>query len=161
MCGQDRNIVNVSYFLYEIIPFTSHLCFLLLFWLFYFHLFIYHRSAGVGTSISSCSFFLFFGLHCLSCPLIYATGTKVSLTFLKMIKQADTPCQFIRQVLIMASKSHCHTGFITTAHYQSSVGVYKMIMDVDQVLLKHRKMNVPGAVHILHLTLSAWLPENM
>lgn len=116
----------------------------------------------MGTSNSSCSFFFYsFGLHFLPCPLIYAAGTNVSLTFLKMIKQADTPCQFTRQVLIMASKSHWHTGFITTTHYQPSVGVYKMITDVDQVVLKHRRMNVPGAVHILHLTLSTWLPENM
>lgn len=77
-----------------------------------------------------------------------------------MIKRADTPCQFIRQVLITASKSHCLTGFITTRQYQLAVGVYKM-KSVDQVLQNHPRLNVSGVVHILHLTLSSRLAQNM
>lgn len=114
----------------------------------------------MGTSISHRSHSHFFGLHFLPCPLIYATGTNVSLTFLKMIKRADTPCPFIRQVLITASKSHCLTGFITSRQYPLSVGVYK-IKSVDQVLQNHPRLNVPGAVHISHLTLSTRLAENI
>lgn len=135
MWGQDRNIVDVLYyFLYERIPASFAFCAKekVFFQPFYFDLFIYHNSAGVGTSISHISHSHFFGLHFLPCPLIYATGTNVSLTFLKMIKRADTPCQFIRQVLITASKSRCLTGFITTRQYQLAVGVYKK-KSVEQV----------------------------
>lgn len=161
MWGQDRNIVDVSYyFLYERIPASSAFCAKKKLFSSHFILIYSFTITAQEWALQSPFPFSFFGLRFLPCARIYATGTNVSLTFLKMIKRADTPCQFIRQVLITASKSHCLTGFITTRQYQLAVGVYKM-KSVDQVLQNHPRLNVSGVVHILHLTLSSRLAQNM
>lgn len=132
MCGQDRNILEAfQLFLNEIIPFPNPLFFLchkksvktVLFS--FIHSPQHHRSGYFHQWLFHYSFF---------CTLIYATGTNVSVPFFKMIKQADTPRQFIRQVLITSSKSRCHPGFTTSRHYQLAVGVSKMIKSVEQVL---------------------------
>lgn len=137
MCGQDRNILDSSQlFLNERIPFSNPVFFLWHRKSVFSFIFIYslhHNSTGVGTSISGCSFTYFWPIF----PLLFSnlcSRNKCQRDLFKMIKQADTPCQFIRQVLITSSKSRCHTGFITSRHYQLAVRVYKMIKHVDQVL---------------------------
>lgn len=51
-----------------------------------------------------------------------------------MITQADTHCQFVRQVPIATSKSHCHEEIITIGWYQLAVGTKTVQNDQERLV---------------------------